>query len=143
MSTTCTNTAYEHETMGVASAAGSAERDTKGRFAKGNRGGPGNPFGCQIAYLRKSLVDAVKAEDFAAIAVALLNKAREGDVAAARLLFQYVLGACPRIGRRSPKISLDSLGFGLSASAQPSARTAPLNVRRRSRRDARSSEDCA
>jgi hypothetical protein len=53
------------------------------------------------------------------------------------------LGACPRIGRRSPKISLDSLGFGLSASAQPSARTAPLNVRRRSRRDARSSEDCA
>jgi hypothetical protein len=35
------------------------ERQSNGRFAKGNRGGPGNPFARKTAQLRQALVDAV------------------------------------------------------------------------------------
>ena len=34
-------------------------RDRSGRFAPGNRGGPGNPLGGKIAKLRAALVEAV------------------------------------------------------------------------------------
>jgi hypothetical protein len=57
-----------------------------------SRARPANAFARQVAELRQSLADALKPEDFAAIALALLVKARSGDVGAARLLFQYVLG---------------------------------------------------
>src|SRR4051812_32481575 len=67
-------------------------RDAKGRFAKGNRGGPGNPFARQVADLRSAFLARVTEADMAAIADAVLVKARQGDVAAAKLLFQYVLG---------------------------------------------------
>jgi hypothetical protein len=67
-------------------------RDSEGRFAAGNRGGPGNPFARHTAAMRKAIAEAVTAEDLAAIAAALLKKAREGDVAAAKLVFSYAAG---------------------------------------------------
>ncbi len=68
-------------------------RDRGGRFAKGNPGGPGNPFARRVAALRSALIQSVQAEDLIAIARALIEKARQGDdVAAARLVYQYVLG---------------------------------------------------
>jgi hypothetical protein len=69
-----------------------AQRDQRGRFTAGNRGGPGNPFARQTAALRQALVNAVSEKDIADIAAVLLEKARQGDVAASRLVFAYTLG---------------------------------------------------
>ena len=51
-------------------------RGSNGRFAKGWRGGPGNPFAAKVARLRK----------------ALLAQAKTGDVAAVRELLSRCLG---------------------------------------------------
>src|SRR6266851_9311801 len=67
-------------------------RDARGRFAQGNRGGPGNPFARQVAGLRQAFLDSATPEDLAVIAQALLDKAKNGDVAAAKLVLAYLLG---------------------------------------------------
>jgi hypothetical protein len=67
-------------------------RESNGRFAAGNRGGPGNPFARQTAAARKAIADAVTAEQLAAIAAVMVKKALEGDVAAAKLVFAYAAG---------------------------------------------------
>lgn len=71
---------------------GADSRDSRGRFAKGNKGGPGNPFARRVGRLRSLLLDRVSDEDLEQIAHALVAKAKGGDVAAARLLFSYLLG---------------------------------------------------
>ncbi len=67
-------------------------RGPNGRFAKGNPGGPGNPFARQVAGFRQEFMAAVTGEDIAVIVRALIDKAKAGDVAAARLVLQYTLG---------------------------------------------------
>jgi hypothetical protein len=67
-------------------------RDGQGRFTKGNRGGPGNPHARQVAALRRRLLDRLTTQELDAILDTLLRLAREGDVAAAKLVFQYALG---------------------------------------------------
>ena len=67
-------------------------RDTSGRFAPGNKGGPGNPFGRLMAMLRCALCRRIKPEDVEAIANVLIAKAKEGDVPAARLVLSYGIG---------------------------------------------------
>jgi hypothetical protein len=69
-----------------------AQRDGQGRFLPNNGGGPGNPFARQVALLRKALIAAVSADDIAAIAEKLKEKALAGDLAAIKVLFGYVLG---------------------------------------------------
>jgi hypothetical protein len=69
-----------------------AQRDAKGRFVKGNRGGPGNPFARQCAHLRYALLFTSTAVDIVKAANALKEKAFAGDVAAIKLFFHYVLG---------------------------------------------------
>jgi hypothetical protein len=69
-----------------------SDRETNGQFAAGNRGGPGNPFARQVAELRQAILDRLTVESAGEIADALIAKAKTGDVAAARLLFQYGLG---------------------------------------------------
>ena len=66
--------------------------DAKGRWAKGNPGGPGNPFARQVAKLRKVIINRLTEEDLLAITEALLAKAKEGSVGAAKLLLAYALG---------------------------------------------------
>jgi hypothetical protein len=68
------------------------QRDVHGRFVKGNKGGPGNPFARQCAALRRAFHAVVTPEDIMAIAGMVLRKAKEGDLAAAKLLFTYVIG---------------------------------------------------
>ena len=68
------------------------DRETNGQFAAGNRGGPGNPFARQVAELRQEILDRLTGEKAGAIADTLIARAEGGDVAAARLLFQYALG---------------------------------------------------
>jgi hypothetical protein len=67
-------------------------RQPNGQFARGNKGGPGNPYARQVAAFRSLLMKCVTADDFVAVAVAVVEKAKQGDIAAARLLFQYTLG---------------------------------------------------
>jgi hypothetical protein len=70
----------------------SNDRDARGRFTKGNAGGPGNPFARQVTLLRASLVHSVTPQEIIRIGDALKEKALSGDVAAIKLLFQYLLG---------------------------------------------------
>jgi hypothetical protein len=69
-----------------------SDRDEKGRFRKGNRGGPGNPFTRRMAKLRQVALDSVTDDDIRAAIDALKQKAREGDVAAIKLLLSYTVG---------------------------------------------------
>src|SRR5437588_7556061 len=68
------------------------ERDARGRFAAGNGGGPGNPFARRVASLRTILLECVSEDDMRHIAGQLVVMAKSGDLAATKLLFQYVLG---------------------------------------------------
>src|SRR5262245_7238694 len=67
-------------------------RECDGRFAKGNPGGPGNPFAREVAALRTLLVQRVTRGDVEAVADQLIEQARDGDLVAIRLLLLYVLG---------------------------------------------------
>jgi hypothetical protein len=67
-------------------------RDSRGRFTKGNPGGPGNPFARHQAALRQALCQAVSQQDIQAIAHRLVVQAQAGDVAAAKLLLAYAVG---------------------------------------------------
>src|SRR5215510_9972878 len=60
-------------------------RDAKGRFAAGNAGGPGNPFARWTAELRREFLAEATGEDLRALCRALLERAKAGDVAAAKL----------------------------------------------------------
>jgi hypothetical protein len=71
---------------------GSNGRDSHGRFAKGNPGGPGNPFARRIGALRRALCDEVSEEDVRGLARQLLERAKNGDLAAMKLLFVYAIG---------------------------------------------------
>ncbi len=86
-------------------------RDNHGRFDKGNAGGPGNPFARQVAALRVALLSAVTARDVAAVAQELLRQAKEGNLAAAKLLLSYTLGK-PAAAPVDPD-TLDLHEFGL------------------------------
>ena len=74
------------------SANGDNGRDKKGRFTAGNCGGPGNPHSAQVSRLRSALLNAVTEDDMTAVIQALVAKAKKGDVAAARVMFDRVLG---------------------------------------------------
>jgi hypothetical protein len=67
-------------------------RDARGRFTTGNKFGPGNPFARKVAALRTALIETVTEEDMRFIAQQLVVTARLGDMAAIKLLFQYVVG---------------------------------------------------
>ena len=74
---------------------GNGKRKANGRFAKGNPGGPGNPYARRVAQLRAVIADAVTDEDLLAIVGALVERAKKGDVAAARELFNRLVGRPP------------------------------------------------
>lgn len=62
------------------------------QFQPGNPGGPGNPYARQIARLRSTLVECVSPEDLKEIVRVLIEKAKAGDIAAAREIIDRVLG---------------------------------------------------
>jgi hypothetical protein len=68
------------------------DRDEQGRFVDGNPGGPGNPYARQVAALRRELMDAVTPEDLREVVEALVTAAKAGDVTAARILLDRLLG---------------------------------------------------
>ena len=82
----------ERVTMIEQSANGSNGRSTNGQFAKGNPGGPGNPYARHVARLRASLIEAVGDDGLKDIVQGMVTAAKGGDVAAAKLLLSYLLG---------------------------------------------------
>jgi hypothetical protein len=71
---------------------GANGRDKAGRFAKGNPGGPGNPLARQAQLLRSALYAAVTPSDVDAIVRAIVAQAKTGDVTAAKLVLDRLLG---------------------------------------------------
>jgi len=71
---------------------GSNGRDARGRFTKGNAGGPGNPFAAQVGKLRAAMYGAVTEADIKAVVIKLVEQAKSGDMTAARILFSRVFG---------------------------------------------------
>jgi hypothetical protein len=67
-------------------------RDARGRFLKGNGGGPGNPFARQTAAMHRALCAEVSKEDLAAMTRKLKELALAGSLAALKLVFSYVVG---------------------------------------------------
>lgn len=67
-------------------------RDRNGRFARGNSGGPGNPFARRVAQLRAVMMETVSDDDMRAVVQTLLTLAKSGDVAAIKLLLDRLLG---------------------------------------------------
>lgn len=67
-------------------------RTSKGTFAVGNKLGRGNPLSLKIHRLRNAVLKSVDAGDIRAVLLKLIQQAKKGDVAAARLALEYVLG---------------------------------------------------
>ncbi len=71
---------------------GANGRDANGRFAKGNPGGPGPAFPRRVAELRAAILDAVTPADVVDVIRALVKAAKGGDVAAAKVFLDRILG---------------------------------------------------
>jgi hypothetical protein len=71
---------------------GPAGRDRSGRFAKGNKFGPGNPFARKVAGLRSALLRKIDEEHIERVADQLLAMALEGDLAAIKIVLLYTIG---------------------------------------------------
>lgn len=77
---------------GAPSPNGSNGQRANGRFAKGNPGGPGNPYAKRTAAIRGLLLDAVTDDDLRAVIAKLVAMARGGDLAAIQALFDRLFG---------------------------------------------------
>lgn len=75
---------------------GDGGRDGRGRFATGNTASRGNPHAQAVGRLRAALLGAVTPDDLSEIVVALVAKAKAGDVAAAREVLDRCLGKVPQ-----------------------------------------------
>ena len=69
------------------------KRLPNGQFEAGTKGGPGNPFGKEIAKLRSKLFKMItKGKTFEEVVSSLINQANNGNVAAIKIIFEYTLG---------------------------------------------------
>ncbi|MFT5051629.1 MAG: hypothetical protein ACI8QZ_003048 [Chlamydiales bacterium] len=67
-------------------------RDSKGRFGKGNPGGPGNPLVSKVMALRSAFMNAVTPDDMREVVEAMVREAKAGNVQAAKLFIERCLG---------------------------------------------------
>jgi hypothetical protein len=71
-------------------------RQARGLFGPGNKFARGNPQHKRMAELRAAMLDAVDEGKVREIAAALCKMAMDGDVPAAKLVLEYVLGKPPQ-----------------------------------------------
>lgn len=67
-------------------------RDKRGRFGRGNAGGPGRPASRQLMTFREAFRSAVTADDIKEAAKKLVAAARAGSLEACRELFDRTIG---------------------------------------------------
>jgi hypothetical protein len=120
--------------MSDPSAPESNGRLPSGRWAPGNRHGQGNPQHRRMAELRAAMLDEVQPADVQELTRKLIGLAREGDVAAARLVLEYALGKPPTAvsitGPEGESLGDDvaKLGAALLEAVKPFGDVAKLRV---------------
>jgi hypothetical protein len=85
----------EHPSPHAAEPAAENSRDARGRFGPGNPGGPGNPYARRVAELRQVMLECVTKQEMEIIVGELMVQAKGGNLAAIKLLFQYIIGKPP------------------------------------------------
>ena len=96
---------------------GTNGRGPGGRFGPGNRFGHGNPLGGRVARLRSALLGAVTEDDMRHLARSLVDRAKEGDAAAAKLVLAYCVGR-PEDDSESSSQPGDLLGLKIGVMLQ-------------------------
>jgi hypothetical protein len=81
-------------------------RDTNGRFAVGNPGGPGAPRG-RRALLRQAAEEAISVDCVKAVMLSAARKALQGDVAAMRVVLEHACGRPTGQELEAPTVHLD------------------------------------
>ena len=82
--------------------------DNAGRFTAGNTAATGNPHARRVGRLRSLLLEAVSEDDLRAIVAAMIEKAKGGDLAAAREVLDRCVGKAGKIERADPdRLDLD------------------------------------
>jgi len=76
----------------VRNGAQAADRGPQGRFCVGNRAAAGRSPGRRALALRTALLDAITPAKVKKIAKALMERAEQGDVAAAKVVLAYSVG---------------------------------------------------
>src|SRR5207245_547441 len=71
---------------------GATKRDDFGRFAKGTKGGPGNPHARESARMLLRFRDAIPDDRMDEIFAKVLDMAVAGDMNAIKLVFTYRIG---------------------------------------------------
>jgi hypothetical protein len=66
--------------------------DARGKFTKGNTVGRGNPFARRVARFKAAALQAVTPQDLQAVVRRLVEAAKQGDTAAARVILPYLVG---------------------------------------------------
>jgi hypothetical protein len=67
-------------------------RDARGRFASGNKGGPGNPYAVRVGRWRAIMTEAVTDDDMRAVVAALVAAAKRGESWAVKEVFDRTVG---------------------------------------------------
>jgi hypothetical protein len=67
-------------------------RNAAGKFIKGFKGGPGNPYASRVQLYRGVLFNALTPQDFLAVVLKLVEQAKRGCVVSQKLLLDRVLG---------------------------------------------------
>ena len=73
-----------------------ANHRSDGRFAPNNRAGLGNPNNRKMQQLRKALLDSAEPDDVRRVGKRLLVLAEGGDVSAAKVYLEYLIGKPPQ-----------------------------------------------
>ena len=80
------------ENLGSTKKASPKDRDTGGKFTKGNAGGPGNPHARACARMLEVFRNAISEDEMLQICRMLFVKAVGGDVSAAKIILSYKMG---------------------------------------------------
>lgn len=71
---------------------GKGQRDSKGRFVKGHKGGPGRPALRAYHHFREQLLECVSDADFRKVARGIVTRAIKGEKWAVMYLGDHLLG---------------------------------------------------
>lgn len=73
----------------------SDQHDARGRFVKGNKGGPGNPLAGKVNQVRKAFLEYFEGEGMQALCHLMFSKAMSGDPRYLRIILQFIIGKLP------------------------------------------------